>query len=100
MTGRVLAIGGSDSGAGAGIQADIRTVAALGGYATTALTALTAQNTFGVHEVMAVPPQFVRRQIEVVLDDIGADSNKTRMPHNAAVLRNVFHCIPLRGPHV
>ena len=67
MKARVLAVGGSDSGAGAGIQADIKTVAALGGYATTAITALTAQNTLGVHEIMAVPPAFVRHQMDVVL---------------------------------
>ena len=77
MKGRVLVVAGSDSGAGAGIQADIKTVAALGGYATTAVTALTAQNTLGVHEILAVPPSFIRRQMEVVLDDIGADCIKT-----------------------
>ena len=72
--GRVLIIAGSDSGGGAGIQADIKTVAALGGYAATALTALTAQNTLGVQEVLPVPATFVRRQILSVLDDLGADA--------------------------
>jgi hydroxymethylpyrimidine/phosphomethylpyrimidine kinase len=98
MTGRVLVVAGSDSGAGAGIQADIKTVAALGGYATTAITALTAQNTLGVHAVMAVPPAFVRRQMEVVLDDIGADCIKTGMLHSAGVLEIVGEVIAARAP--
>jgi hydroxymethylpyrimidine/phosphomethylpyrimidine kinase len=77
MTGRVLCIGGSDSGAGAGIQADLKTVMALGGYATTALTMLTAQNTLAVSNTYPVPLAFLREQIEVVLADIGADAVKT-----------------------
>jgi hydroxymethylpyrimidine/phosphomethylpyrimidine kinase len=97
MTGRVLVIAGSDSGAGAGIQADIKTVGALGGYATTAITALTAQNTRGVQAVMAVPPDFVRRQIESVFDDIGADCIKTGMLHSAAVLEMVSGFIAARA---
>jgi hydroxymethylpyrimidine/phosphomethylpyrimidine kinase len=100
MKGRVLVVAGSDSGAGAGIQADIKTIAALGGYATTAITALTAQNTFGVHEVMAVPPEFVRRQMEVVLDDIGADCIKTGMLHSAVVLEIVSELIAVRASDV
>ena len=60
---RVLVIAGSDSGGGAGIQADIKTITALGGYAATAITALTAQNTLGVHGVLPVPPDFVARQM-------------------------------------
>src|SRR5260221_533869 len=97
MKGRVLVVAGSDSGAGAGIQADIKTIAALGGYATTAITALTAQNTLGVHEVMAVPPEFVRCQIEAVYDDIGADALKTGMLHSAAVLEMVSGFIASRA---
>ena len=97
MRGRVLVVAGSDSGAGAGIQADIKTVLALGGYATTAITALTAQNTLGVHEVMAVAPSFVRRQMDVVLDDIGADCIKTGMLHSAAVLDAVAAVIETRA---
>lgn len=89
MQGRVLIIAGSDSGGGAGIQADIKTVTALGGYAATAVTALTAQDTFGVHEVLAVAPAFVARQISLVLDDIGADAVKTGMLHDAAVIEAV-----------
>ncbi len=77
--GRVLIIAGSDSGGGAGIQADIKTVTALGGYAATAITALTIQNTLGVSGVVATPPRAVRAQMEAVLKDIGADVLKTGM---------------------
>ncbi|WP_375427896.1 bifunctional hydroxymethylpyrimidine kinase/phosphomethylpyrimidine kinase [uncultured Sphingomonas sp.] len=76
---RILVIAGSDSGGGAGIQADIKTITMLGGYATTAITALTAQNTLGVQGVHAVPTEFVVRQMRSVLDDIGADSVKIGM---------------------
>jgi hydroxymethylpyrimidine/phosphomethylpyrimidine kinase len=79
VDGRVLSIAGSDSGGGAGIQADIKTITALGGYASSAVTALTAQNTLGVIESMAVDALFVERQIDAVLDDIGADAIKTGM---------------------
>ncbi len=93
MRGRVLAIAGSDSGGGAGIQADIKTVTALGGYAATAITALTAQNTLGVAGILAVPPAFVTRQIEVVLQDIGADAVKTGMLGDAAVIEAVAEAL-------
>src|SRR5215472_16134306 len=86
MIGRVLVVAVSDSGAGAGIQADIKTVAALGGYATTAITALTAQSTEGVAGILPVPADFVRAQMAAVLDDIGADTIKTGMLHNAGVI--------------
>jgi hydroxymethylpyrimidine/phosphomethylpyrimidine kinase len=89
MPGRVLIVAGSDSGGGAGIQADIKTVSMLDAYATTAITALTAQNTEGVFGVLAIPPEFVRQQIEVVLDDIGADAIKTGMLHDAAVIETI-----------
>ena len=89
MRGRVLIIAGSDSGGGAGIQADIKTVTMLDAYAATAITALTAQNTQGVFGVLPIPPDFIRRQIEVVLDDIGADAIKTGMLHDAAVIETV-----------
>lgn len=89
MHGRVLIIAGSDSGGGAGIQADIKTVTMLDAYAATAITALTAQNTEGVFGVLPVPPDFVRRQIEVVLDDIGADAIKTGMLHDLAVIETI-----------
>ena len=67
MKGRVLIVAGSDSGGGAGIQADIKTVTALGGFAMTAITALTAQNTQGVHDIPGVPEDFLTRQSEGVL---------------------------------
>lgn len=86
MKGRVLIVAGSDSGGGAGIQADIKTVAALGGYAATAITALTAQNTLGVFGVLPIPAAFVVQQIQVVLDDLGADAIKTGMLHDAGVI--------------
>jgi hydroxymethylpyrimidine/phosphomethylpyrimidine kinase len=77
--GRVLIIAGSDSGGGAGVQADIKTVTALGGYAATAITALTVQDTLGVHGVHTIPPAFILAQARAVLDDIGADAIKTGM---------------------
>jgi hydroxymethylpyrimidine/phosphomethylpyrimidine kinase len=86
VRGRVLAIAGSDSGGGAGIQADIKTITALDGYAATAITALTAQDTLGVHAVLPVPPEFVARQIAVVLADIGADAIKIGMLGDAATI--------------
>ncbi|HEX8639982.1 MAG TPA: bifunctional hydroxymethylpyrimidine kinase/phosphomethylpyrimidine kinase [Allosphingosinicella sp.] len=78
-TPRVLIIAGSDSGGGAGIQADIKTVTMLGGHAMTAITAITAQNTLGVQAVMAVPKEMVVAQMDSVLADIGADAVKIGM---------------------
>ena len=89
MRGRVLIVAGSDSGGGAGIQADIKTVTMLDAYAATAITALTAQNTEGVFGVFPVPPDFIRQQIEVVLDDIGADAIKTGMLHDTAAIETL-----------
>ena len=89
VKGRVLVVAGSDSGGGAGIQADIKTITALGGYAMTAVTALTAQNTKGVTAVHTVPPAFVAEQIEVTLDDLGADAVKTGMLADAAIIAAV-----------
>jgi len=89
MLGRVLVIAGSDSGGGAGIQADIKAITALGAFAATAVTALTAQNTLGVHGVHVVPPAFIRQQIEVVMADIGADAIKTGMLGDAATIETV-----------
>jgi hydroxymethylpyrimidine/phosphomethylpyrimidine kinase len=77
--GRVLIIAGSDSGGGAGIQADIKTVTALGGFAMTAITAITAQNTRGVFAVEPVSIAIIERQIQVVMDDLGADVIKIGM---------------------
>jgi len=100
MTGRVLIVAGSDSSAGAGIQADIKTVMALGGYATTAITALTAQNSLGVAAVLPVGPDFVRRQIEAVLADIGADAIKTGMLVDAAIVETVADALETLAPNV
>lgn len=86
---RVLIVAGSDSGGGAGIQADIKTVTALGGFAATAITALTAQNTREVRDVLPVPPEFIQAQMRTVLEDIGADCFKTGMLHDAAVITAV-----------
>ncbi len=77
--GRVLIIAGSDSGGGAGVQADIKTVTALGGHAATAITAITVQNTLGVQDVLKLPAELVTAQARAVLDDIGADAFKTGM---------------------
>lgn len=79
MKGRVFIIAGSDPSGGAGIQADIKTVTALGGYAATAITALTVQNTKGVSAVHGVAPDIIRAQIEAVMSDIGADVIKIGM---------------------
>jgi hydroxymethylpyrimidine/phosphomethylpyrimidine kinase len=85
VKGRVLIIAGSDSGGGAGIQADIKTVTALGGYAATAITAVTVQNTLGVTGVHAIPIDVIEAQARAVLDDIGADAIKTGMLATAEV---------------
>jgi hydroxymethylpyrimidine/phosphomethylpyrimidine kinase len=87
--GRVLVIAGSDSGGGAGIQADIKTITALGGYAATAITAVTVQNTLGVQDVHPIPAGTVRAQARAVLDDIGADAIKTGMLGGAATVAAV-----------
>src|SRR5258705_6000364 len=97
MRGRVLIIAGSDSGGGAGIQADIKTVTMLDAFAATAVTALTAQNTEGVFGVLPIPPAFIRQQIEIVLDDIGADALKTGMLHDAALIDIVSAVISQRA---
>ncbi len=89
MKGRVLIAAGSDSGGGAGIQADIKAVTALGGYAATAITALTAQNTRGVFGIHGVPPDFIRQQMRLVLEDIGADAIKTGMLGDVATIEAV-----------
>ncbi|MGQ0676675.1 MAG: bifunctional hydroxymethylpyrimidine kinase/phosphomethylpyrimidine kinase [Rhodospirillales bacterium] len=98
MRGRVLIVAGSDSGGGAGIQADNKTVTALGGYAMTAITALTAQDTTGVHGIVAVDPAFIREQMELCLADIGADALKTGMLHDGAVIETVSATIRAKAP--
>ncbi len=87
--GRVLIIAGSDSGGGAGVQADIKTVTALGGYAATAITAITVQNTLGVQAVHGLPPDLVEAQALAVLSDIGADAFKIGMLGDAAMVEAV-----------
>lgn len=86
---RVLSIAGSDSGGGAGIQADLKTIAALGCYGMTAITALTAQNTVGVRSIHSVPTDMLRDQIDAVVEDIGVDAVKIGMLHSADVVRAV-----------
>jgi hydroxymethylpyrimidine/phosphomethylpyrimidine kinase len=86
---RVLVVAGSDSGGGAGIQADIKTITMLGGFAMTAVTALTAQNTLGVEEVLPIEARFVALQMKTVLTDIGADAIKTGMLGSARVVEAV-----------
>lgn len=83
---RILAIGGSDSGGGAGIEADIKTITALGGYAMTAITALTAQDTAAVYEIVPVAPDFVARCVALAIGDIGVDAVKLGMLGTAAVV--------------
>lgn len=99
--GRVLIIAGSDSGGGAGIQADIKTVTMLGGFAMTAVTAVTVQNTLGVSRVHPVPPDIVAEQIAAVADDIGVDAIKIGMLGDAATIRAVAEAIlSIRAPVV
>ena len=100
MVPRALTIAGSDSGGGAGIQADLKAFAAAGCFGTSAIVALTAQNTTGVTAVHEVPPAFVRSQLEAVLGDIGADAAKTGMLFSRPVIETVAdvldeHPLPL-----
>lgn len=88
--GRVLIIAGSDSSGGAGVQADIKAVTAMGGYAATAITALTVQNTTGVSAVHTVPSDIIAGQIEAVLSDIGADAIKTGMTSSLTVIDTIL----------
>lgn len=86
---RVLTIAGSDSGGGAGVQADLKVITCLGGYGMSALTALTAQDTRGVWGIHPVPPEFVAQQVELCLSDIGADAVKTGMLCSAPIVAAV-----------
>lgn len=90
---RVLSIAGSDSGGGAGIQADLKTFAALGCYGMTAITALTAQNTRGVRAIHSVPPQMLTDQIDAVVEDIGVDATKIGMLHAPQIVRAVAEAL-------
>lgn len=95
--GRVLTVAGSDSGGGAGIQADLKTITLLGGYGMSAITALTAQNTQGVQGIHPAPVEFVAAQIDAVLDDLGADTLKTGMLFDAGIVSLVAETIARRG---
>ncbi|ADU13441.1 bifunctional hydroxymethylpyrimidine kinase/phosphomethylpyrimidine kinase [Asticcacaulis excentricus] len=94
---RVLIIAGSDPSGGAGIQADLKTVTCLGGYAMTAITALTVQNTLGVTDVMPVPEALITAQAEACLSDIGADAVKTGMLGTTAVVETVAALLDKAG---
>jgi hydroxymethylpyrimidine/phosphomethylpyrimidine kinase len=90
---RVLSIAGSDSGGGAGIQADIKTISACGCFATTAITAITAQNTLGVTDIHPVPISTLRNQMKAVLEDIGTDSVKIGMLHDSKTILAVHEAL-------
>ena len=90
---KILIIAGSDSSGGAGIQADIKTVTALGSYAMTAVTAVTAQNTRGVKKIIPIPTKNVQKQITMVLDDIGANGVKIGMLHNVSIIKCVCNIL-------
>ncbi|MBE7366909.1 bifunctional hydroxymethylpyrimidine kinase/phosphomethylpyrimidine kinase [Ramlibacter pallidus] len=94
---RVLSIAGSDSGGGAGIQADLKTIAALGCYGMTAITALTAQNTLGVRSIHAVPHAILTDQIDAVVEDIGVDAVKIGMLHSADTVGTVAGALRRHG---
>jgi hydroxymethylpyrimidine/phosphomethylpyrimidine kinase len=94
---KALTIAGSDSGAGAGIQADLKTFAALGVYGTSAITAITAQNTVGVTEILELAPHIVAAQIDAVIDDIGAQAVKTGMLATAPIIETVAEKIREHG---
>lgn len=89
----ILTIAGSDSSGGAGIQADIKTISALGGYAASVITAVTAQNTLGVLAVHPLPPEIVRMQIEAVVEDLQPTAIKIGMVHNADIVRIIAECL-------
>ncbi len=90
---RALTIAGSDSGGGAGIQADLKTFSALGCYGMSVITALTAQNSVTVSGIQAVPPEFIELQMDAVLSDIGADAVKIGMLHSPEVIAAVSRCL-------
>src|SRR5881227_2312115 len=97
-TPRVLSIAGSDSGAGAGIQADLKAFAACGVHGMTAITALTAQNTVGVTGVLAVPGSFIVEQVRAVQDDIGVDAVKIGMLGTVEIVEAVEEALGLLTP--
>ena len=98
QTYKVLTIAGSDPSGGAGIQADIKAITALGGYAASAITALTIQNTLGVTGILAVPPSVVSEQIACVMEDIAPQSIKIGMVKDVAIVRCIAESIPKYRP--
>ncbi|WP_368923086.1 bifunctional hydroxymethylpyrimidine kinase/phosphomethylpyrimidine kinase [Comamonas aquatica] len=94
---RVLSIAGSDSGGGAGIQADLKTFSALGCYGMTAITAITAQNTLGVRGIHGIPPEMLQAQIDAVVQDIGVDAVKIGMLHAPEIVQVVADAIRRYG---
>ncbi|MBN2397957.1 MAG: bifunctional hydroxymethylpyrimidine kinase/phosphomethylpyrimidine kinase [Deltaproteobacteria bacterium] len=94
---KVLTIAGSDSGGGAGIQADLKTITALGGFGMSVITALTAQNTLGVHGIHEVPPDFIEKQFDAVATDIGVDAAKTGMLSSSGIMDMVARKIEQYG---
>ena len=97
---RVLTIAGSDSGGGAGIQADLKTITLLGGFGMSALTALTAQNTVAVEAIHEVPLDFIAAQIDAVFSDIGVDAVKTGMLSSAQVVQLVADKVVQHRPPI
>lgn len=97
----ILSVAGSDSSGGAGIQADIKTISSLGGYASTAITAITVQNTLGVAAIHPVPSDIVRRQIEAVMDDLKPAAVKIGMIYDADMVQTVASCMQkYHPPHI
>lgn len=95
---RALTVAGSDSGGGAGIQADLKTFSALGCYGMSVITAVTAQNTVAVTGIHPIPPEIVGLQLDAVLDDIGADAVKIGMLHSSAIIATVAERLTRHGP--
>lgn len=94
----ILSIAGSDCSGGAGIQADMKTVSALGGYAASVITAITAQNTLGVQSVYPIPADVVKAQITSVMDDLQPDSVKIGMVHDADIVATIIECLKIYCP--
>lgn len=94
----ILSIAGSDCSGGAGIQADIKTISALGGYAASAITAITAQNTMGIRAVHSLPPEVVREQIEAVMDDLHPDAVKIGMVNDTLIVHIIADCLLKYSP--
>ena len=94
---RVLTIAGSDSGGGAGIEADVKTFTALQVFGMAAVTSITAQNTAGLYAIHDLPPELVARQIDVVIEDLGVDAAKSGMLSNVAIVEAVADRVSHHG---